>query len=170
MRLLDAGGRVKSPGHRRSGLYQEHFRDRRRERQFVSSIGFFVALAGARAVTHALHTRRARMAKLVGRPRRRHHHHLVAGILLLLADGYAWLFQVGTGVGHASPWGSRLTALLYGMGSALTLDEFALWLDLRDEYWSGEGRESVEAALLFGALLSMGLWGGQPLRALIRRG
>ena len=160
----------RSASSRLPGLSDGQVRDRRRERQFLSSLGFFLALAGARAITHAQHTRPARVARLFGRPRRHHHHHLVAGILLLLADGYAWLFQVGTGVGRASPWGSRLTALLYGIGSALTLDEFALWLDLRDEYWSGEGRESVEAALLFGALLSMGLWGGEPLRALIRRG
>jgi hypothetical protein len=62
---------------------------------------------------------------------------------------------------------SRLTAVLYGIGAALTLDEFALWLLLRDVYWTREGRESVDAVLLFGALLSAGLWGGPFLRALI---
>ena len=154
-----------------SDLYREQFRDRRRERQFLSSVGFFVALATARTITHALHTRPARLAGLFRRPRprRHHHHHLVVGILLLLADGYAWLFQVGTGTGRASAWGSRLTALVYGIGSALTLDEFALWLDLEDEYWSRQGRKSVDAALLFGALLSAGLWGGRFFRALARQ-
>ena len=156
---------------RLADLYREQFRDRRRERQFVSSVGFFGALAVARAITHALHTRPARLAGLFRRPKPRshHHHHLVVGIVLLLADGYAWLFQVGTGTGRSSAWGSRLTALLYGIGSALTLDEFALWLDLRDEYWSRQGRKSVDAALLFGGLLSVGLWGGRFFRALGRQ-
>jgi hypothetical protein len=63
---------------------------------------------------------------------------------------------------------SRLTAVLFGIAAALTLDEFALWLQLRDVYWTREGRESVDAVLLFGALLSAGLWGGPFLRALGR--
>ena len=54
---------------------------------------------------------------------------------------------------------SRLTALLYGVGAALTLDEFALWLNLQDVYWEREGRKSVDVVLLFGGLLSVGIWG-----------
>ena len=156
-------------GSRRHPVYPPLFQDRRRERQFVSSIGFVSAFAVTRAITHALHSRPGRFARIFRRPQRRHHHHLVVGILLLLADGYAWLLQVGTGIGRASPWGSRLTALLYGIGSALTLDEFALWLDLRDEYWSRQGRKSVDAVLLFGALLSAGIWDRQFLRGLVRQ-
>jgi len=61
-----------------------------------------------------------------------HLHHVVLGILLLLGVGYLWLAQVGTGIGRSLDWPSRLTALLYGVGAALTLDEFALWLRLED--------------------------------------
>ena len=57
-------------------------------------------------------------------------------------------------------------ALLYGAGAALTLDEFALWLNLEDVYWSQEGRASIDAVILFGALLSAGIWGRGFLRAL----
>jgi len=39
-----------------------------------------------------------------------------------------------------------------------------------DELAREGARRMLEAALLFGSLLSMGLWGGKPLRALIRRG
>ena len=47
---------------------------------------------------------------------------------------------------------SRLLALSYGMGAALTLDEFALWLNLDAlAYWSKQGRESIDAVILFGA-------------------
>ena len=45
------------------------------------------------------------------------------------------------------------------MAAALTLDEFALWLNLRDVYWEREGRESFEALALFGGLLAIGIFG-----------
>ena len=60
--------------------------------------------------------------------------------------------------------------MTYGAASALTLDEFALWLNLEDVYWARQGRESVDAVVLFGAVLSMGLWGGPFFRALYREG
>ena len=97
-----------------------------------------------------------------------HLHHVVLGILLLLGVGYLWLAQVGTGIGRSLDWPSRLTALLYGVGAALTLDEFALWLRLEDVYWEREGRESIDAVILFGALLAVGTWGGRFFHALVR--
>ena len=45
------------------------------------------------------------------------------------------------------------------MGAALTLDEFALWLNLANVYWSRQGRESIDAVVLFGSLLAIGTWG-----------
>jgi hypothetical protein len=60
---------------------------------------------------------------------------------------------------------SRLMSILYGVGSALTLDEFALWLNLRDVYWSAQGRSSIDAVILFGALLAASAWGAPLLRA-----
>ena len=50
--------------------------------------------------------------------------------------------------------------MFYGIGAASTLDEFALWLNLRDVYWAREGRESIDAVILFGSFLLIGLWGG----------
>ena len=49
--------------------------------------------------------------------------------------------------------------MLFGVAAALTLDEFALWLNLRDVYWEREGRESFEALALFGGLLALGVFG-----------
>jgi hypothetical protein len=58
-------------------------------------------------------------------------------------------------------------SLLYGIGAALTLDEFALWLNLEARgYWTSEGRASLDAVLLFGAVLVIGIWGRAFLRAL----
>ena len=86
----------------------------------------------------------------------RHIHHLVWGILLLLLVGYGWLAEVGNGDSDSSVFIGRLMSLLYGAGAAMTLDEFALWLNLKDVYWSREGRESIEAGLVFVAVCTMG--------------
>jgi len=92
------------------------------------------------------------------------YHHLVWGILLLLLVGYCWLWQAGR---HSRALG-RVLAFLYGVGAALTLDEYALWLNLQDVYWEREGRASIDAVLLFSALLTMGFVGGRFLHALSR--
>ena len=156
---------LRSPGSI-VGLYRQHFGDPRRERLFLSSTGFFSAFVVVRVITHAI---RAGIGPFHDVSRGGVHiHHLVWGILLLLAVGYCWLIQVGTGVGPDGRGRSRATALLFGIGAALTLDEFALWLRLEDVYWTREGRESVHAVLLFGALLLIGLWGGPFFRGLLR--
>jgi hypothetical protein len=97
----------------------------------------------------------------------RHLHHLVFGIGGLLGTGYLWLLLVGTDVQKGRrPY--RATAAAYGLASALTLDELALWLNLEDVYWARQGRESVDAVAVFGSMLSVGLWGGPFLRGLAR--
>jgi hypothetical protein len=89
----------------------------------------------------------------------RHIHHLVFGIIILLIVGYGWLCEIGNGSDNSSIFMGRLMSILYGVGAALTLDEFALWLNLRDVYWAREGRASIDAVILFGALLAAGAWG-----------
>jgi hypothetical protein len=83
-----------------------------------------------------------------------HLHHLVWGIVLLLMAGF---LEFATS--PASPWNEVLAAL-FGIGAGLTLDEFALWIYLRDVYWSEEGRASFDAvvvAALIGGLVVLGL-------------
>jgi len=147
-------------------LYRRHLGETRRERLFVASLGFYIAFAGVRALTHAIRAGRGPFHDISRNGL--HIHHLVWGILLLLMVGYGWLLQVGTGMGRASRWAGRAMAFLYGVGAALTLDEFALWLNLRDVYWEREGRASIDAILLFGALLSIGIFAGPFLHALTR--
>jgi hypothetical protein len=146
-------------------LYREHLADTRRERLFLSSISFFSAFAATRAITHAIRNRLGpfRNVQLGGH----HVHHLVFGIVGLLGTGYLWLVEIGTGAQGADA-ASKITAITYGAASAVTLDEFALWLNLQDVYWAREGRESVDAVVLFGAVLSIGLWGRPFFRALYR--
>ena len=134
---------------------------------FVASVSFFVTFLGVRllvaAITH--HIGPFGWVTFDGR----HIHHLVWGILILLAVGYAWLADAGSGSTPTSIFISRLLAILYGVGAALTLDEFALWLNLSNVYWSPQGRESIDAVILFGAVLAAGAWGAPLLSALKRR-
>jgi hypothetical protein len=99
----------------------------------------------------------------------RHIHHLVPGILILLAVGFGWLCEFGTGSDSSSLFASHLMSLLYGVGAALTLDEFALWLNLKDVYFAREGRSSLDAVVLFGSLLAIGGWGAPLFAALAKR-
>jgi hypothetical protein len=75
-----------------------------------------------------------------------HVHHQVWGILLVLVTGLLLLrYSPGEPV-------SSLLGLLFGVGAALALDEFALWLYVDDVYWSPQGEKSVEAVLVGAAV------------------
>jgi hypothetical protein len=137
--------------------------DRPRRRLFLASVGFFITFLAVRllvaSITH--HIGPFGYVEMGGR----HIHHLVWGILLLLICGYAEIADVGTGDDSLSILLSRLIAISYGIGAALTLDEFALWLNLdAAAYWSRQGRESIDAVVLFGAALAMGTWGAPLFR------
>ena len=147
-------------------IYEEHFPETPRERLFLAALGFFVAIAVVRALTFAIHNNIGPFHDI--QMRGRHIHHLVWGILLLLLVGYGWLVEVGTGDSSSATWMGRVMAMIYGVASALTLDEFALCLNLRDVYWEREGRASIEAIFLFGALLSIGIFGSPFFRGVTR--
>lgn len=83
-----------------------------------------------------------------------HLHHIVVGIVLVLVSG---LVEIAT---RPSGLGRDAVAVLFGVGGALVLDEFALSLYLRDVYWSDEGHGSIDASLtgvLLAGLLLVGL-------------
>jgi hypothetical protein len=147
-------------------VYREHFEnDPRRERLFLSSVGFFGGFGAARAITHLIKHNLGPFHNIEGKGF--HLHHLVFGITGLLGVGYLWLLKPGF-TKQANTNASRGMAVGYGASAALTLDEFALWLNLKDVYWTQQGRESVRAAFGFGAVLSIGLWGGPFLRELVK--
>jgi hypothetical protein len=135
----------------------ERIPDRPRRRLFIASISFFLTFGGVRAVVYAIvhQIPPFHFIQMGGR----HIHHLVFGIMILLLVGYGWLCEIGNGADNSSVFLGRLMSILYGVGAALTLDEFALWLNLKDVYWAREGRASIDAVILFGALLSVGSWG-----------
>ena len=113
---------------------------------------FLVTFLATRFVTHAIRAGRGPFRD--GSVGGVHVHHEVYGIFLMLGTGAAEFTYRPDG-----PW-VHVLAALFGVGAALTLDEFALWLHLDDVYWSREGRSSVDAelvALVVGGLLLVGL-------------
>jgi hypothetical protein len=148
-------------------LYERHFQEIARERLFLASVAFFVTIAIVRALTFSIHRGIGPFHDIYMHGR--HIHHLVWGIFLLLFVGYCWLNDAGRREsGDANNWRGRVLALIYGMAAALTLDEFALWLNLEDVYWARQGHASIEAMFLFGALLATGVHGAQFFRAIGR--
>ena len=147
-------------------LYHEHLGETRRERLFIASVSFLIAFTIIRIITHLIRNGVGPFHNVERGDL--HIHHMVWGILLLLAVGYGWLLQIGTGIRGTSRTAGIMLSILYGVGSALTLDEFALWLNLRDVYWDREGRESIHAVMLFAGLLSVGLYGRPFLHALVK--
>ncbi len=83
-----------------------------------------------------------------------HLHHLVWGIVLLMVSGF-----IRFALPADSPW-AEIVAGGFGVGMGLTLDEFALWVHLRDVYWAEEGRSSFDAvviATMLGGLVVCGV-------------
>jgi len=145
-------------------LFHRHVRDRPRRRLILAAIGFFVTFAVARSIAYAAYRDVGPVHYVYIRGT--HIHHLVLGILLLLAVGFCWLIEVGTGARATSLFASRLMSLLYGVGAALTLDEFALWLNVQEGvYWTRRDFISLDAVILFGAVLLIGIWGRDFLKA-----
>lgn len=149
-----------------AALFHQGIPDRPKRRLFLAALGFFVTFAVARTLAYVNYHHIGPFHDIyIGG---RHVHHLVWGILLLLGVGFGWLVEAGSGSAESSIFVGRLMSFLYGAGAALTLDEFALWLNLEDVYWSREGRESVDAIILFGALLLIAIWGRGFLKAIAR--
>jgi hypothetical protein len=88
-----------------------------------------------------------------------HVHHLVVGIVLALVSALLTIALEPTGPAR------DILGIAFGIGAALTLDEFALWYYLRDVYWSSEGRSSIRATMLGLLLAALVLVGRPPLVA-----
>ncbi|WP_431946386.1 hypothetical protein [Actinacidiphila sp. bgisy167] len=85
-----------------------------------------------------------------------HIHHVVPGIILMTIGGFGGVASASRG------FGAYLSAVLFGAGAGLVLDEFALVLYLDDVYWSDRGRKSVEAVVVTFSVVLMMLCGLVP--------
>jgi hypothetical protein len=105
----------------------------------IAWLAFTVAWGGVRGITHAIKAGKGPFRNMsVGGE---HLHHYMWGIGML------------AGVGGVAVRGDEKlrrhpgTAVTYGIGLALIVDEFALLLDLQDVYWAKQGRISVDVAV-----------------------
>jgi hypothetical protein len=130
--------------------YESVIVDEGRQPALFMLIAFGVTFGITRFITHSIRTQRFSWLKDV-EAGDTHIHHLVWGICLLLISGI---------LAVAIQPALEVTAVVFGIGAALTLDEFALWLHLEDVYWSEKGRQSIDAVIVFalmGGLAAVGL-------------
>jgi hypothetical protein len=125
--------------------YQDGIVDTGREAHFLFFVSFLLTFGFIRTSTHMI---RAQVSWWPGNVSvgGTHIHHLVWGILMLLICGY-----IAISIDPDSPW-REIIAVLFGIGTGLTLDEFALWLNLKDVYWSKQGRASIDAVVIAAAV------------------
>ncbi|WP_344208132.1 hypothetical protein, partial [Actinomadura livida] len=86
-----------------------------------------------------------------------HIHHVVFGVVLMLVGGVG-----SVAIPDAHVWLDLAAAVVFGVGSALVLDEFALILHLSDVYWTEKGRASVDAVFVAIAVTGLLLLGIHP--------
>jgi hypothetical protein len=122
-------------------LYDRAIVDTGRQAEFLFFVAFLLSFGFIRGSAHMI---RAQVSWWPGNVAvgGTHIHHLVWGICLLLIFGY-----IGVAIAPESPW-HEIVAVLFGIGTGLTLDEFALWLNLSDVYWSEKGRRSIDAVIV----------------------
>ncbi len=133
--------------------YQEVVVDKGNQPLLLMLLAFGATFGATRFITHAI---RADRYAWLGNVEAgdTHIHHLVWGIVLLLISGV---------VSIALQPPLEVTAVIFGIGAALTLDEFALWLHLDDVYWSEQGRQSIDAVIVFGIITGFMLLGAYPV-------
>jgi hypothetical protein len=105
----------------------------------IAWLAFAGAWGGVRGITHAIKAGKGpfRNMSLGGE----HLHHYMWGIGML--SGVGGVAIRGDEKARRHP----VTAVTYGIGLALIVDEFALLLDLQDVYWAKQGRISVDVAV-----------------------
>jgi hypothetical protein len=105
----------------------------------IAWLAFTGAWGGVRGITHAIKAGKGPFKNMSLGGEHLHH--------------YMWGIGMLAGVGGVAVRGDEklrrhpATAITYGIGLALIVDEFALLLDLQDVYWAKQGRISVDVAV-----------------------
>jgi hypothetical protein len=126
--------------------YQQHV-DYRRQAALFMWVTFIVTFIFLRLLTFGIRYHLLPVKNVVTSSGL-HIHHFVWGIVILLIVGFLGI----------TLWSERLHPWLgavFGIGAALVLDEYALWLNLKDVYWLPAGRSSIDIAILVAALLGL---------------
>src|SRR5215211_2315273 len=133
-------------------VYERAIVDTGRQAEFLFFVAFLLSFGFIRTSAHLI---RAQVSWWPGNVEvgGTHIHHLVWGIVTVMITGY-----VGVTIAPPSPW-HEIIAVFFGIGMGLALDEFALWLDLKDVYWSEQGRKSIDAVIIAATITGMILVG-----------
>ncbi|WP_225848270.1 hypothetical protein [Streptomyces sp. HPF1205] len=122
----------------------------------LALVAFVVTFAVTRFVTRMIRAGRGPFHDVTSSGGH-HVHHMVPGVVLMCVGGFGGVALGGRG------WAASVTAVVFGIGTGLVLDEFALILYLQDVYWSEQGRKSVEMVVVTVAMLAVLLVGASPL-------
>ncbi|HEU5430387.1 MAG TPA: hypothetical protein VFU81_01925 [Thermomicrobiales bacterium] len=123
-----------------------------KEPAFFLTLAFLITFGVVRFITYSIHDGKRTLFRNVTTKSGLHIHHVVPGLILTLLSGYLGLVL-------PDPRSTRLLAVVFGVGAALALDEFALVLRLADVYWEPQGRESIDAVVLAGGIAVLYLLG-----------
>jgi len=123
--------------------YTRYIYDAGKEPTFVLLVAFVITFILTRGYTRAARKFGWGSGSVGGV----HLHHIVPGIILVLLGGLLSFSRYSDALVVYN-----ICAILFGIGAALVLDEFALVFRLKDVYWSEDGRSSVDAIVL-GAML-----------------
>jgi hypothetical protein len=135
--------------------------DTAQQSALIGWLAFTGTFGGVRGLTHAIRAGKGPFKNLsVGGE---HLHHYMWGIAMVASVGA--LAVKGDEKLRRHP----VTALAYGGGLALIVDEFALLLDLKDVYWAKEGRVSVDVGIAGSSLVGTYFAGLPVTREVARR-
>lgn len=126
--------------------YSDVIIDAGRQPLFLALVAFLLTFVVTRVITRLIRAGKGPFKNVSAGGV--HVHHVVPGIICVLIGGLLEIAGSSRG-----PW-VDIGAVLFGVGAALVLDEFAMILHLDDVYWKEEGRKSADAVLI--ALAVMG--------------
>lgn len=136
-------------------IYKNHIVDKKEEPRFLILTSFLITFAIARLTVYGI------MNHVLPKPfgffylNGIHIHHLVYGVLLLLIAGFIRIPQFGRSF-------VRLSSVLYGIGAALTLDEFSLLIHFNPAFYFGpQGKLSLDVVFIFFLFCLAFMWHGR---------
>jgi len=141
--------------HDIGSAYQQAIVSSGKQPELLLYLAFLATFAFIRTSTHMIRAGVSWWPGNVSTKGGTHVHHMVFGILALLIVGFCSL-----SLDPDTPW-REVLAILFGIGAGLTLDEFALWLNLEDVYWAPKGRQSIDAVIVASVLGGLVLLGAR---------
>lgn len=136
--------------------YTQEILEPGRQPMFLALLTFLVTFLVTRMITRMIRAGKGPFGDVSSGSL--HIHHVVPGLIILLLGGVLAL-----GSGENGIW-RQIAGVLFGMGAALVLDEFAMILHMDDVYWTSEGRLSADAVTLAAVVLFSAMLVAAPNR------